>query len=1173
LSFERNDGQTDAQVKFFSRGSGYSIFLTSQEAVLVLAARQANAARPARAHGQRSLQGQAGKAGLELPAAVLRLRLAGEKLNARPKVSGLAELPGRSNYFRGSDPRGWITNIPNYQQVLYHGVYPGVDLVYYGNQRQLEYDMVVAPHSDPGAIRFQVQGATSLEVTRSGDLMLHTANGAVTLHKPVLYQAPASALAATAAASSASASSESTATRELVEGNYVVRGNEVHFQVGAYDSSRPLVIDPMLSYSTFLGGNGFDQGSAIAVDASGNAYISGHTSSPDFPATNTISPFSQGQMVFVTKLKPTGNSVVYSTFLGGTIPNDSAAGIAIDGSSPPNVYVSGTTLDPDFPTTSNAFAATPPNITSNVFVARLVGTGDSLSYSTYLGGTHNDGANQPLASGNSIAVDASGNAYVAGNTNSDDFPTVNGLLASDPFGPGATNFVPFVSKINTAGSGTGSLVYSTYLGGKTGSSSAAGVAANALGKVYVTGFTNESDFPTKNAFASTLADSSQNAFVTVLDTTQTGTASLVYSTYLGGTDPASSDSGTSITVDGSGKADVTGITSSMHFPVTNAFQGALATGSCSNAFVSQLDPTKTGAASLTFSTYLGGDDILSPCDEEGIGIAADASGKIYVTGQTDSDNFPIKNPLQAMLPKTQTFGLTVFVSQFDATQTGANTLLFSTYLGGSKGLGGDRGFGIAVDSTATNVFITGATDSYDFPTVNPLQAFGGGDSDGFVAKLGMGTASPAILLTPTSLLFNNRAGGTTSGPRIVTVKNAGNATLTISAISFTNTAFLLQTAGLPAGACTATPITLTAGASCTLGVEYSPPVAGNWMANMVITNNSLASPHLVSLRGAGANVSLGSSLNPSTYFDSVTFTATVTTTIQTGIPLQGTVQFFDGPNAIDAEIVGASSVVSGVLTATVPFVTSSLALGPHNMTAIYMGDAFRGASNFSGVVAQVVNPAATTTSVTSSLNPSAFGSGPPPTFTAVVTATNGQTTPVGTVVFKDGTTVLGTGTLDDAGQTMFTPATNTTLAVGHHPITAVYQGDAVPANWSGSTSAVRDQVVAQASTTNLASSVSGQPLTVFFTRNPKNRLLILTATVTGNFGTPTGNVTFGDGSLSLGSAPLTPVNTTTATAVVQINTPLPVGLNPIAATYAGDSTYVGSTSMLNIYQSPRPKIH
>lgn len=1175
LSFERNEGQAHAQAKFLSRGSGYSMFLTSQGAVLVLTKRQpadtssTNHLRGNSARKNRRAQARANKP--KLTATVLRLQLAGEKLNTAPEIGGLAELPGRSNYFRGNNPQHWISNIPNYQQVCYREVYPGVDLVYYGNQRQLEYDMVVAPHGDPSAIRFRVQGASSMELSTSGDLTLHTANGDVALHKPVLYQAAASMPASAISANTSASASEQ---REMVPGSYVLHGNEIQFQVGAYDNSRPLVIDPVLSYSTFLGGSSFDESAGIAVDSSGNAYISGQTGSIDFPTTNTIDPFNQGQMVFVVKLNPTGTTLLYSTYLGGVTPedSDSASGIAIDTASPPNVYVSGTTFDIDFPVTSNGYLTTQPNPNaSNVFVSKLNGAGNSLLYSTYLGGTDNGGTFQAQESGNSIAADAGGNAYVTGLTSSDDFPTVNGFQATDPVGLGSFTLVPFVSKINTNLSGSASLVYSTYLGGTTTNTinGANGIATNGSGKVYVSGATNADNFPTKNAFQSALVANSQNAFVSVLDTTLSGSASLLYSTYLGGTNAGEGDTGTGIAVDSSGKVDVTGSTGSIDFPVTaNALQSNLTPGSCTNAFVSQIDPTKTGAASLVYSTFLGGNDSFSPCHDEGVGIAADASGKIYVTGQTDSANFPIKNPLQAMLPNGQT-GLSAFISQFDPTQvTGANTLLFSTFLGGSKGSSGDRAFGIALDSGAANIFVTGVTDSFDFPTLNPLQSFGGGLEDAFVTRINMAGTSPAILLTPTSLTFNNRAGGTTSGTRTVTVKNAGNASLTISGISISNTAFS-QT-----NTCGALPATLAAGATCAINVVYSPPVAGNWSANMSIASNSLGSPHIVSLKGAGANIaSLTSSLNPSTYFDTVTFTATVTSTIQTGIPLGGTVEFFDGPDSIDIENVGSSSIVSGVLTAVVPFVTSSLSVGTHNITAIYSGDTFRAASNLSGVLTQTVNKAVTTTTVTSSFNPSTFGAGSPPTFTATVMANNGQTTPEGTVTFKDGTTVLGTGALDDAGQTTFTPASNTTLAVGHHFITAIYQGDAIPANWSSSTSATLDQQVGQAPSSNLTSNVSGQaPLTVYFTRNPSRRLLILTMTVTGNFGTPTGTVTFGDGALSLGLATLTTVNATTATAVLQLQSSLPIGQNQIVAHYPGDSTYGGSNSTLVIYQSPRPKI-
>src|SRR5581483_7759293 len=488
-----------------------------------------------------------------------------------------------------------------------------------------------------------------------------------------------------------------------------------------------------------------------------------------------------------------------------------------------------------------------------------------------------------------------------------------------------------------------------------------------------------------------------------------------------------------------------------------------------------------------------------------------------------------------------------------------NTLLFSTYLGGSKGSSGDHGYGIAVDGASANIYVAGSTDSYDFPTANPLQLYNA-NGDAFVAKINMATASPAIMLTPDTLAFDFQAGGTSSTPKTITLTNVGNAALTISAISLNSAAFN-QT-----NTCGTLPASLGAGANCTINVVYSPPISGNWSATLVVSDSSLASPHRVTITSAGANVALASSLNPSAYGQAVTLTATVSSSIPGG-PLKGTVQFFDGPNTFATQ-----PLVSGTAT----FVSPVFLPGTHNFTAVYSGDGFRSGSNPSNVVQQIVNPAATTTAVTSSLNPSAFGAGAPPTFTATVTENNGLTTVEGgTVVFKDGAVTLGTGTIlpDDTGQTTFTPASNTVLALGTHPITAIYQGNAAPANWAGSTSAILNQVVAQPTSTTLAAQINGKPLsgTAYFTRNPAQRL-ILTITVTGNSGTPAGSVALADGAVTLGTAILSPTNPTTATATFQV-TGLPVGLNQVNAVFPPSGPYAGSTSnTVMVYQSPRPKI-
>jgi hypothetical protein len=1174
LSFERNDGQSDAHVKFFSRGSGYSIFLASDEAVLVLAPPQAatgrvvSGTRPARAQRNRTVpSAQTGAA------AVLHLHLTGEKFNPSARVSGLVQLPGRSNYFRGNDPQHWITNIPSFQQVRYRSVYPGVDLVYYGNQHQLEYDMIVAPQSDPGTIRFAVEGASSMELSAGGDLVLHTVNGDAMLHKPMLYQAPASAPAGHASSASGAPAS---LQRETVEGSYVLRGNEIQFHVGVYDPSRPLVIDPVLSYSTFLGGSGLDQGSAIAVDTSGNAYIAGATTSPDFPTTNSIMPFNQGEMVFITKLNSAGNTIVYSTYLGGGgfQEFDFPSGVAIDTGG--NVYVTGTTSDVDFPVTSNAYLNTFPGTTS-AFISKLNPSGNGLLYSTYLGATDGD-VFQSQAPGSNIAADANGNAYVSGNTSADNFPTTgNAYLAAKPGGAQNASDVPFVSKINTTASGASSLVYSTYFGGtgSTGSDIVGAIAANVSGKVYITGTAASTDFPitAATAFQPTLhANAVSDAFVSVLDTTQSGSASLTYSSFLGGT---GADTGLGIAVDGTGKIDVTGRAVSTDFPVKNAFQATPNFTTCgSNAFISQFDITKTpGSATLAYSTYLGGSDPFS-CSEQANAIAVDSSGKVYLTGQTDSPDFPIKNPLQAMpgfsLEAAQAAVANdagaqvnnVFVSQLDPSQSGTASLLFSTYLGGNDATG-DIGYGVAADSTGANIYITGLAHSFNFPTANPLQPYGGGQ-DGFATKITLAGTSPAIQLTPDFLPFDTPQPVNTSTTQPIILKNVGNAAMTVSGISLTSAAFS-QT-----NTCGTLPATIAIGATCTITVTFKPLVPGNWSATLIITNSSLGSPHRVILTGVGqttSTVTLASSLNPSTYGQDLSFTATVTPGAAGGVPPTGTISFMDGAN-----VINQANVVAGVASFKADLADDTLLdAGSHSLTAVYSGDTLRVGST-SSILTQVVNQAATTTTVVSSLNPSAFGAGNPPTFTATVAAVNGLTTPLGTVAFKDGATLLGTSSIS-AGQAVFTPASNTVLAIGTHPITALYQGDAV--EWSASTSSVLNQVVKSASTTSLAAQINGAPFggTAFFTRNPAQKL-ILTVTVTGNAGSaPAGTVTFMDGATTLGPANLATVNSTTATATFQL-TGLPNGLHQISATFPNTGPYAGSTSnVVMVYQSPRPKIH
>jgi hypothetical protein len=689
LHFEVNTGQADQQVKFLSRGRGYSLFLTANQAVLSLNSPQSTP----RAQRQHSKNSSASSA----PSAV-RIKLVGA--NPQPQVSGQEELPGKVNYFIGSDPKRWRTNVPTYAKVKYEQVYPGVDLVYYGNQGQLEYDFLVAPGADPKAITLGFEGADKVEVDAQGDLVLRTAGGEIRQHKPLMYQ-------------------EVDGERREIPGGYTlverraksVEGDHftlhsphstlyVAFQVGDYDKSQPLIIDPVLVYSTYLGGADIDYGYLLAVDAAGNAYVTGQTFSSNFPKANPFDATRSGASdAFVTKIDPFANQLIYSTYLGGS-SEDWGTSIAVDAAG--NAYVAGGTSSSNFPV-KNPYQSKRRG-SSDAFVTKLNASGSALLYSTYLGGSSDDNSY-------GMAV-AAGGAYVTGWTNSFNFPTKN---PAQPTKQGPWD--AFVTKIDTTKSGSASLVYSTYLGG-TGGDSGSKIAVDAAGNASVIGGTTSSDFPTVNAVQPTFGGGANDSFVTKIDTTKSGLASLVYSTYLGGSGIDGDPSWASgITVGAGGNVYVTGRTASSDFPITvNAAQSTL--GGAEDAYVTKLDTTQSGLASLVYSTYLGGSG-----DDRGVAIAVDAAGNAYVIGATHSADFPTANPLDAVLSGADD----VFVAKLDAS---GSALVFSTYLGGS---GSDRGRGIAL-GPMDSLYIAGFTSSTDFPTVNPFQgSYGGGDWDAFVA--------------------------------------------------------------------------------------------------------------------------------------------------------------------------------------------------------------------------------------------------------------------------------------------------------------------------------------------------------------------------------------------------------------------------------------------------------
>jgi hypothetical protein len=751
LSFEANNGQTDSQVHFLARGSGYTLFLTSSEAVLTLQGSEGQpegtGPRPGiieKLQADHSLStaaalklgipqskgnprqlwhgGTGSLAQSQLPSspepragAVLRMKLVGA--NPTPRVAGLEQLPGKSSYFLGKDPKKWRTNVPLYTKVKYDGVYPGVDLVYYGNQSQLEYDFVVGPGANPHDIALSIQGANRLEVDGQGDLVVDMKSEVVRFHKPVVYQ-------------SENPTSEIEGQRRQIDGHYVLQGeDQVGFEVAEYDPSKPLVIDPVLKYATYLGGSGDDWGSvfnflrAVAVDRWGNAYIIGTTDSINFPTTalayqrefaggggGFINPFGGYAVgdVFVAKLNAAGIALIYSTYLGGA-GDDYGEGIAVDAAG--NAYLAGMTDSIDFPTKN---PIQPGNAgLADLFFAKLNATGTALVYSTYLGGSDSDG--DPM-----IALDLRGNLYFEGWTSSTDIPTAN------PFqvGNAGSNDV-WAGKLNAAGN---ALAYSTYLGGSDFDICGSDIVVDAAGNNYLNGFTCSTDFPTLNAFQAVNAGDC-DAFVTKLNPA----GRLAYSSYLGGSD---FEITTGTAVDAFGNAYVTGVTFSSDFPTKNPFQAAY--GGNGDAFVAKVN--RHGTA-LVYSTYLGGTDF-----DFGRGIVIDTARNSYAVGVTYSADFPTANAFQA----ANAGDADVYLTKLNSI---GSTLIFSTYLGGS---GWEEPSGIALGPDG-DVYIQGTTASTDFPVKNALQpTFGGGSSDAFVAKISRGleseegSASAQILTSPPS---------------------------------------------------------------------------------------------------------------------------------------------------------------------------------------------------------------------------------------------------------------------------------------------------------------------------------------------------------------------------------------------------------------------------------------
>ena len=806
LRFEENVGQVQGpegqDVRFISHGSGYTLFLTSTEAVLEL--------------GRRS----PGLATATHPV-VLRMRLAGgSKVQT---LTGQDKLPGKSNYLLGNDPAKWRT-VANCRQISTMDVYPGIDLVYHGNEGQLEYDFEVAPQANPRQIRLALQGAQRWRVDSQGDLVVKVEGGELRFRRPVAYQ-------------------KVEGSRRRVPVNYILKAkNQVEFRLGSYDRRQSLVIDPILSYSTYVGGSSIDSANAIAVAPDGTAFIAGGTFSADFPTVHPLQPNAGGphdfpQDAFVSKISADGSTLLYSTYLGGK-NEDVANGIAVDAAG--EAFVVGTTLSPDFPVTPGSFntlcggdgycgATWNPSgfIVSNAFVAKLNTAGSGLVYSGFLGYYEN-------VEGLGIAVDGALNAYVTGAVGpniQETVPLVPPETPPPPFcaydgngfqtafgGSGGTEFGgsgtdAFIVKIDASAS---QLLYCSYLGGSD-EDVGYGVAVDTNANAYVAGLTYSTDLPITNTatYTSPLAPlqaayaGAGDAFLSKVNTDATGAGSLVYSTYLGG---AGIDQGNAVAVDSSGNAYLTGLTTSASgalgfTPPAGSYQTNCTLDSLNvcegDAFIAKFNPSLSGPASLLYFTWLGGS-----LADSGTGIAVDATGNIFATGSTVSTNFPIAGPV--FQPQYGGGNADAFITELNPANPPATALIYSTYLGGSNT---DVASGIAIDSS-DSAYVAGQSCSLDFSLANPLQPTYGGNCDAFVSKI---IESGGVSLNPAGLVFGSQDVGSQSPAQTVTLTNGANVALAINGVTLTgddSADFALQS-----NACVSS---VPALGTCTMSVTFTP---------------------------------------------------------------------------------------------------------------------------------------------------------------------------------------------------------------------------------------------------------------------------------------------------------------------------------------------------------------
>ncbi len=937
LFFEANQGQTDPRVRFFSRSSGYTLFLMPEETVLVEEA----------AHPRPGSNPSHSRESKTSPRAVLRMKLLGAR--RAPEFVGIGELPGKVNYLIGNNAGGWHTGVPLYSQVQAKQVYPGVDLLFHGDQQQLEYDFVVAPGADPNQVAFQIEGAERIELDAQGNLVLHTQGNEIAFHKPLVYQPVGG-------------------ERQPVDGRFVLKGREVGFEIAAYDRHQPLVIDPTITYATFLGGAGQDDGNGLVLDTSTpgapKMYVAGTTSDDTtFPETGSnvvfLTETGASSYIFIAKIDPTltgAASLDYLTFIGGGTPFAGTASpcyniqglIALETiNSTVEPLVSGITSCQDYSVTQGS----PTTGANDLVLTRLTPTGAALDLSEFFGG---NGAEL----GGYVVLGNSGDIVLSAATSSTNLPATSGAYATQLDNGQAGDTVDcFVAKLDSSFT----VQYLTYLnvgagetinglsGGEEGFS--CGALEDSTGNVIAAGETLSSvDFSgvsgQPNGFQTTFQGTS-DGFVMKLDPSLSGKNQLLYSTYLGGGGTTVPNYAISLT--GTNLFAISGNTTSgesgtpPNIPLSNSYQttnNADPSSPKGTGFVAVIDTTKTGSASLVCSTYLGG----TLGDERVQGMAYDPVGgnfstlRLILGGQTSSTTFPTLNPLQSSLVGSQDSW--VAAMNVPATSSGpAATLSFSTYLGDGFEPSGDRKHetidGIAVDANH-NIYARGRSASpspYFFGNTSPATTVNGFQTacesctglssalDDVVVFL-LTSWEPALKISPASLTFPGQLLNTTSAAKSVKLTNSGLAPLSFLPIVASGDY------AISANTCPVDPSTLGAGLSCTFSVIFTPTVPGSVPGEVTITDTAAGSPNRVGLTGTGLTpISLSpTSLAFGTIRVGTTSTAktvTLTNNLSTSLTVTGIVASGDyavaGAGTAPCMIAGMSLAAKAKCTFSVTF--------------------------------------------------------------------------------------------------------------------------------------------------------------------------------------------------------------------------------------------------------------